>query len=195
MTAEDINVTNVVGTGNIEWEDKDNSFEIDIETLSEELGPTTWTNDGPHPGLYMRIDEGNEDAPLTTFFRSGKYIIRAESLDCLYDENELVIDELERIGAVTEEHELSFTISNVVCVSDLEQTINLEALAIALDLEKVEYEPEQFPALIYRDEEKHKCTFLIFANGKVVIPGGEDPDAVKDSYKSFLEHIKTFGIL
>lgn len=195
MSGQEINVTNVVGTGDIQWKDDDQTFEIDIEALSEELGPETWTNDGPHPGLYMRIDEGNEDAPLTTFFRSGKYIIRAESLDRLYEENERVIDELERIGAVTDKHTLSFAISNVVCVSDLEQTINLEALAIALPLENVEYEPEQFPALIYRDDEEHECTFLIFANGKVVIPGGTDPESVRDSYDEFLEHIHEFELL
>jgi transcription initiation factor TFIID TATA-box-binding protein len=46
--------------------------------------------------------------------------------------------------------------------------LNLDALAIGIGLEKTEYEPEQFPGLIYR---YNRSTILIFATGKIVITG------------------------
>ena len=207
MNGDAVNIENVVGTGNIEYTEeyrkrfveqnegaKEPVFEIDVEQLADGLGPETWSNDGPHPGLHMRMDEGNEDAPLTTFYRSGKYIIRASTPERLFEENEKVKDELTRIGVLYEDVEVDFKISNIVCVADMERDINLEALAIALDLEKVEYEPEQFPALIYRDPEQYACTFLVFANGNVVIPGGTDIDKVRDSFERFSDTVEEWLI-
>lgn len=198
MDGDAVKIENVVGTGNIEYteeyresfvEGNDDAnkpvFEIDVEQLADGLGPETWSNDGPHPGLHMRMDEGNKEAPLTTFYRSGKYIIRASTPERLQEENEKVQEELDRIGVLYEDVEVNFKISNIVCVADMERDINLEALAIALDLEKVEYEPEQFPALIYRDPSQYACTFLVFANGNVVIPGGTNIKKVRSSFEEF----------
>lgn len=200
MDGDRVTIENVVGTGSINYiqkgENRGRKFEVAVDVLAENLGPRTWSNEGPHPGLHMRIDEDDDKSPLTTFYRSGKYIIRAESLERLHEENERVIEELRRIELIDDsKHELGFTISNIVCVADMETEINLEALAIALDLEKVEYEPEQFPALIYRDPDAYACTFLIFANGKVVIPGGTDIKKIRKSFEEFTEHIESFGLL
>jgi len=207
MNGDAVEIENVVGTGNIQYTDEykqefvdrhenadEPMFEIDVEQLADNLGPDTWSNDGPHPGLHMRIDEDNEDAPLTTFYRSGKYIIRASEPDELFDENERVKNELDHIGVLNESVKVEFDISNLVCVADMGRDINLEALAIALDLEKVEYEPEQFPALIYRDPAEYRCTFLVFANGNVVIPGGTDIERVRESFDSFSETVEEWLI-
>jgi len=39
------------------------------------------------------------------------------------------------------------TIQNIVASADLGRVLNLNAIAIGLGLENIEYEPEQFPAL------------------------------------------------
>ena len=63
-----------------------------------------------------------------------------------------------------------FDISNIVITHDYERPVDLNTLIISLPFDKCEYEPEQFPGLIYRlDEPKAVC--LIFSSGKCVITG------------------------
>ena len=44
----------------------------------------------------------------------------------------------------------AITVQNIVVSGDLGETLNLNAIAIGLGLESIEYEPEQFPGLVYR---------------------------------------------
>ncbi len=50
------------------------------------------------------------------------------------------------------------------------KTLNLEA--VALELENTEYEPEQFPGLVYRLGDP-KVVLLLFGSGKVVCTGAK----------------------
>ena len=198
MDGSRVKIENVVGTGDFSPVNRDEEYSIDIEVFAEELEPETWSNDGAHPGLHMRVDDSGKEgnSPLTTFYRSGKFIIRAGSIEEVHEENERVIAELRKTGFIKEgeEREIPFTISNIVCVADMGQPVNLEALAFALDLEKVEYEPEQFPALIYRDTVQYECTFLVFANGKVVIPGGTNVKKIRSAFEDFSEVVEEWLI-
>jgi transcription initiation factor TFIID TATA-box-binding protein len=72
-----------------------------------------------------------------------------------------------------------------VFVETLEFDVNLEALTIALGLENTEYEPEQFPAIIYRPPQ-FSLTLLIFSTGKVIVGGTID----RDEAESALRHLE-----
>ena len=61
----------------------------------------------------------------------------------------------------------------MVFMTEFETPINLEALTVKLGLEDVEYEPEQFPGLIYRIEQPQGVV-LIFSSGKVLFTGFEN---------------------
>ena len=67
-------------------------------------------------------------------------------------------------------HEYEMKVQNIVASANLEKTLNLEA--VALDLENTEYEPEQFPGLVYRLGEP-KVVLLLFGSGKVVCTGAK----------------------
>lgn len=60
-----------------------------------------------------------------------------------------------------------------------DQSLNLNALAIGLGLEVTEYEPEQFPGLVYRPAEAANVV-LLFTSGRVVITGSPNLDAAED---------------
>ena len=61
--------------------------------------------------------------------------------------------------------------------------LNLNNLTFHLPFDKVEYEPEQFPGLIYRlDYPKVVC--LIFGSGKMVITGARHKDEILKQLKS-----------
>ena len=58
--------------------------------------------------------------------------------------------------------------------------LNLNNLTFHLPFDKVEYEPEQFPGLIYRlDYPRVVC--LIFGSGKMVITGARDKSEILEA--------------
>jgi transcription initiation factor TFIID TATA-box-binding protein len=62
----------------------------------------------------------------------------------------------------------------------LPRKLNLNNLTFHLPFDKVEYEPEQFPGLIYRlDYPKVVC--LIFGSGKMVITGARHKDEILEA--------------
>ena len=62
----------------------------------------------------------------------------------------------------------------------LPRKLNLNTLTFHLPFDKVEYEPEQFPGLIYRlDYPKVVC--LIFGSGKMVITGARHKDEILEA--------------
>ena len=62
-------------------------------------------------------------------------------------------------------------VKNIVGMDDLRITIPLSRLVVVLRMEHVEYEPEQFPGLIYRGD---TGTAFIFSLGKVILTGFKD---------------------
>jgi transcription initiation factor TFIID TATA-box-binding protein len=61
-------------------------------------------------------------------------------------------------------------LQNLVVTYDVGTPLQLPALSFTLPMDKTEYEPEQFPGLIYRiDHPSAVC--LIFSSGKCVITG------------------------
>lgn len=109
------------------------------------------------------------NGPAYTIYRTGTFQIRGakteELLSDAFCRFEMVLHE---IGVDISESEFRQVTS--VFMEDLNREVILEALAIALGLEHTEYEPEQFPGLIYRPS-LYKVTLLIFASGKVIIGG------------------------
>jgi transcription initiation factor TFIID TATA-box-binding protein len=96
---------------------------------------------------------------------------------------------LEGIGASVLEYD--FEHSTSVFMEDLEREVNLSALAVALGMEDTEYEPEQFPGLIYRAD----CgsTLLVFALGKVIISGTTVREVASSAVEDMREKIATAG--
>jgi transcription initiation factor TFIID TATA-box-binding protein len=66
---------------------------------------------------------------------------------------------MSEMGVIDEPEDEWFSIQNYVCTGEIGTAQNLNALAIGLGLENTEYEPEQFPGLIYRPE-SHDCVVL-----------------------------------
>ena len=60
---------------------------------------------------------------------------------------------------------------------------------LALELENTEYEPEQFPGLVYKLVEP-SATFLLFSNGKLVCTGTKNKQQLEDSMEQLTKNIK-----
>jgi transcription initiation factor TFIID TATA-box-binding protein len=60
---------------------------------------------------------------------------------------------------------------------DIGKYINLNKVVITLNLENIEYEPEQFPGLVYRIRDP-KIVALLFSSGKIILTGGKNMEDI-----------------
>ena len=83
----------------------------------------------------------------------------------------------------------SAKIENIVATVTLEQTLDLHE--IERNVPRVEYNPDQFPGLVFRLD-RPKVTALIFKSGKMVVTGSKNTQelirAVKKIIKTLYEH-------
>ena len=178
-----VEIANVVGSGDLH-------AELDLEALEEDLIiPYLEYDPSNYHGLYVRIEE---DGPLITVYRSGKFIISGcSSHEELDTTNEGFLAKMAELGIITRGQETGFDVQNVVCTATLDDDVNLNALSIGLGLESTEYEPEQFPGLIYRPIDVD-AVLLIFANGKIVITGAKDVDVAEDAFDHLQSRVREF---
>ncbi len=173
-----IEIVNLVGSGNLHTE-------LDLEAIEEDMStPYLEYDPSNYHGLYVRL---KEVGPLITVYRSGKYIVSGcSSYEIIYETYEGFVMKMTELGIVGERQETDFGVQNVVCTATLDQDVNLNSLSIGLGLESTEYEPEQFPGLIYRPSDI-SAVLLIFANGKTIITGSQDLDVAEGAFN----HLQT----
>ena len=82
-------------------------------------------------------------------------------------------------------------IENIVASVSLNIQIPLEK--ITTKTEGVEYEPEQFPGLVYRMK-KPRSAALIFSSGKIVCTGTRSTRELKDAIKKVMSLIRKSGV-
>lgn len=166
-------VVNVVASGSL-------GRELDLRAIGEDLDAEevkSQTGEYKTPTAYIRA---REDSPLVTAYMSGSYHISgAESVEQAEKTRDWFVGELERMDV--KDVDASFSVRNVVVVGDLERTVDLNRLTNQFGLEQVEYEPEQFPGLVYRPDEL-ESVFLIFSSGRVVIPGTSSVEEAFDAF-------------
>ena len=83
-------------------------------------------------------------------------------------------------------------IENVVASTSLGEELDLQAIARVLG--GAEYEPEQFPGLIFRLKEP-KTAILLFRSGKLVCTGARKPSDVEQAVERITGELKAAGLL
>ncbi len=141
------------------------------------------------PGLVYRLEDPKAAALL---FGSGKVVCTGtQSPDMAKEAVHKIIDEL-READVDIEDKPEITVQNMVASSELDHTLNLNR--IAFELVGTEYEPEQFPGLVYRIEDPD-VVFLLFSSGRIVCTGGRTYEDVKDGINSLKENLEEIGAI
>ncbi len=82
-------------------------------------------------------------------------------------------------------------IENIVSSASLGVDVPLEK--IVSKLEGVEYEPEQFPGVVYRME-KPRAAALIFGSGKIVCTGARSLEDVNEVFRKVIKIIQKSGV-
>ena len=137
--------------------------------------PNTEYNPETFPGLVLRIKEPKS---AVLVFSSGNLVCTGtKSVAQVKEVVQQVIKQLKKIG-VNVTITPKITVQNIVASGAIDLDLNLNTLS--LELENTEYEPEQFPGLVYKLEEPN-ATFLLFSNGKLVCTGTKNKAQLDDS--------------
>jgi transcription initiation factor TFIID TATA-box-binding protein len=143
------------------------------------------------PGVVYRTKNPKTAALI---FRSGKIVSTgAKSIDEVHEGVENVFQSLRNIG-IDVKGTPEIKVQNIVASADLHAVLNLNAVAIGLGLENIEYEPEQFPGLVYRVSDP-KVVVLLFGSGKLVITGGRKPEDAANAVDRIVEELKSVSLM
>ncbi|MFA5992786.1 MAG: TATA-box-binding protein [Candidatus Pacearchaeota archaeon] len=136
------------------------------------------------PGLVLRIKKPKS---AVLVFSSGNLVCTGtKSTAQVKEVINQVIKQLARIGVkITDKPKI--TVQNIVASGSIDLKLNLNYLALAL--ENTEYEPEQFPGLVYKLIEPN-ATFLLFSNGKLVCTGTKNKQQLDESMVILNSNIK-----
>ena len=175
----DIRVVNIVVSTSLQ-------HDIPLEKMAAMLSNTEY-NPEQFPGLVIRIKEPKTSALI---FSSGKVVCTgARSMDKVRESIKKIIKSLEKIG-IKIKIEPKVKIQNIVASGTIGMDLNLNVLA--MKLKNTEYEPEQFPGLVYKlSDNESKATFLLFSNGKVVCTGTKSEKEVHVALEKLIANLKT----
>ncbi|MCD6547397.1 MAG: TATA-box-binding protein [Nanoarchaeota archaeon] len=170
-----IEIQNVVASASLH-------HDIPLEKVTITL-PNTEYNPEQFPGLVLRLAKGK----TALIFSSGKIVCTgAKSEKEVGETVKMIIKELKKVKInITKKPDIS--IQNMVASGDIGMTLNLDKLAFKL--ENAEYEPEQFPGLVYKVPNSH-ITFLLFGTGKIVCTGAKNEKEIKDAVLKLMRTLK-----
>jgi transcription initiation factor TFIID TATA-box-binding protein len=172
--SEFLKIENIVASGAV-------ADTIDLEVISTTI-ENCELNKKRFPGAVYRI----QDPKIAMLiFSSGKVVLTGvRSNDALEQGLKHLIAKLREAGVICYD-EPRVKVTNMVCSYDMGNKINLNKVVMTLSLENIEYEPEQFPGLVYRIPEP-KVVALLFSSGKIILTGGKNMDDVERGL-AFLE--------
>jgi len=146
--------------------------------------PNTEYNPEQFPGLVLRIKEPKS---AVLVFSSGNLVCTGtKSIAQVREVIEQVIKILKKINVkITDKPKI--TVQNIVASGSIDMMLNLNFLS--LELENTEYEPEQFPGLVYKLTNP-PATFLLFSNGKLVCTGTKNNQQLAESMDQLVATLK-----
>jgi transcription initiation factor TFIID TATA-box-binding protein len=176
MPKSNFKIQNIVATASL-------GAKVPLTKLVQSQANTEY-NPEQFPGLVLRIKKPKS---AVLVFSSGNLVCTGtKSIKQVEEVIVQVIKQLRKIG-VKVKGKPKISVQNIVASGAINITMNLNELA--LELENTEYEPEQFPGLVYKLGEPN-ATFLLFSNGKLVCTGTKNHAQLEDAMKKLLKRIK-----
>ncbi len=130
----------------------------------------------------------------TLLFRSGKLVCTgATNLEQVKKAVKIVVESIRKAGVKIDKVP-PVQVQNIVASADLGQPVNLSSVVITLGLDRVEYEPEVFPGLVYRLTEP-KVVILLFGSGKLVCTGAKVPEDVETAVENIKNELRSENLL
>jgi len=177
MVKSNLKIQNIVATTSL-------GTKVPLVKLVRSQANTEY-NPESFPGLILRIKKPKS---AVLVFSSGNLVCTGTKSTAQVNEViAQVIKQLRKIGVKAQGKPKIF-VQNIVASGSIDLNLNLNKLALAL--ENTEYEPEQFPGLVYKLNEPN-ATFLLFSNGKLVCTGTKNRPQLEAAMKQLMKNTKS----
>ena len=171
-----LKIQNIVATTSL-------NVPVSLTKLARSQSNTEY-NPETFPGLVLRIKQPKS---AVLVFSSGNLVCTGtKSIAQVKLVIQQVIKQLKRINVKVKDKP-RINVQNIVASGKIDLMLNLNLLA--LELENTEYEPEQFPGLVYKLVQP-TATFLLFTNGKLVCTGTKNREQLEDSMKQLNKNVR-----
>jgi transcription initiation factor TFIID TATA-box-binding protein len=163
---------------------------LDLDLIAQSLEEVEYEPE-QFPGLVYRI---KNPKTATLLFRSGAAnCTGAKNIEDVRKAIDIIAEKLRELGMSIHKN-LEIVVQNMVATADLGGDLNLNEVAVGLGLENVEYEPEQFPGLVYRLIDP-KVALLLFGSGKIVCAGARKIEDVSLAVDKVSKELSLLGLL
>jgi len=163
---------------------------LDLDMIAQSLEDAEYEPE-QFPGLVYRL---SNPKTATLLFISGKAnCTGAKSIEDVRKNIDIIAEKLKKLS-IDVYKDIEIVVQNMVATADLGGELNLSEVAVSLGLENVEYEPEQFPGLVYRIREP-KVAMLLFGSGKIVCAGAKSIEDVSKAVEKLSEELTSLGLL
>ena len=171
-----LKVQNIVATTSL-------NVAVSLTKLARSQSNTEYNPD-TFPGLVLRIKKPKS---AVLVFSSGNLVCTGtKSIGQVKQVINIVIRQLRKLN-IKVKGKPKINVQNIVASGSIEMMLNLNLLA--LELENTEYEPEQFPGLVYKLVEP-TATFLLFTNGKLVCTGTKNKQQLEESMRQLRRNVR-----
>ena len=180
---ESLKIENIVASAKV-------ADTLDLQMINEKIKDAEY-NKKRFPGVVLRMQDPKIAALV---FGSGKVVLTgAKSIDSLSQGLEILGNKLRELKIAIPD-KLEYKVQNIVTSADLGIPINLNKIAVGFNLDKIEYEPEQFPGLVYRLEDP-RVVVLLFGSGKLIITGGKVAEDAEKAVVKILSDLSNLGLI
>ncbi len=163
---------------------------LDLDVIATSLEEAEYEPE-QFPGLIYRL---KDPKTATLLFTSGKAnCTGAKNLEDVRKTIDIIAEKLKKLD-IDVYKKMDFVVQNMVATADLGGELNLNEVAVAFGLENVEYEPEQFPGLVYRVKEP-KVVMLLFGSGKIVSTGGRNTEDISTAVEDLSKKLTSMTLL
>ena len=163
---------------------------LDLDLIAQSLEDAEYEPE-QFPGLVYRLADPKT---ATLLFRSGKAnCTGGKTIDDVRKTVDIIAHKLKQLN-IEIIKDPDIIIQNMVATADLGSEMNLNEVALTFGLDNVEYEPEQFPGLVYRVDEP-RVVMLLFGSGKIVCTGGKNIADVSTAVQQLFDKLTSMDLL
>jgi len=176
-----LEVANLVGTLQADRE-------FDLNVLAGTLSEAEYHPESSPFLVYRPIESATLLIPTNGLIS----IVGAKTTTQLKQAVQSFFDRVTELGMDIKVELENILIQNIVVKGDLKKELDLDVLSVGIGLERCEYEPEQFPGIIFRAE--NESTILIFRTGSYLINGCKSYAQVLESDNYLVSELEKIGV-
>lgn len=179
----EFDIVNIVSTISIDQE-------LDLISLSNQLSKSEYY---PETSPFMIYRPLNRSSATLLVPTNGMIsIVGAQNKNEILDGLNTFFKQLDSLGINVKPEAKEASVQNIVLKTDLGAELNLDALSVGLGIEQTEYEPEQFPGVVYQLQDGSVA--LLFRTGKCLINGSKTYAQAIDNAKEIESELEELGL-